>query len=1014
MLLEAVEQSRASRTRTGDVITYCCREGLVAALAEDDVPEIQVFREASEELGRSKDAVIAGADPATLVEAIERFHRTSERYEGIHVARLSAVIQAFTGTAPPRVKGDLFEALKELVRGLNTGLHAGTDVDEATVLYNHTVNILQRVFLPLPEKLADLRALASMKPTDQDVDGLHGYAFDLRQLNFFFRVVDGSEWLDALWKSELLQPQPSGLWPASAYLTRLIDGGHPRACEWLNEQEPDPNDQVQIRSYLWLSWRCGTKAIPAVLRIARMPNLNQLVLSDLVTFLFRREKEDDAANYVDLIDALLNHVGDDRVRLRETLLRDFFCWVGTTTSASRVLKIIGYKISRAHSKDPRRLDLVAPISELLQEKSYMWPIELLLTIAAETIDGALEREMPEALIDALHSVERVPRSRLVGYIINKGEKIARPQRLKLLAREVDEADAFPETISAVRDLVSLDPEDEDLIEQLGKALGDPPLLVDIAEVDPGNLDPRLRHIHHWLPAMPPTLRERWAEVDAVITQKIGKAPPDARAIGPMIVTWGDNSPFERAELEATSPQDAAEKVRAWRPDRRAIGGSSVGGLAATLRDVVSTKVDEWSARPVEIISALRHPTYIAAYFRALSDHPQELHDPEALVRAIQLVFSEPWSVDELAVDRFDFESDWTTAQQDGVDLLQKLWASDLSLGSETNRAVELVYRAARRREDRTSVEGGDTDAFEAAINRPSMRALGAAFSHAKFLARRGGTVPPGFESLLEESLQVEGDTGLQARAVIAIRLPFVWGRMTDWARRHLQLMFGATAPDGLGTRMFDLYLKWGAPTQDLVIDLHDYYVDAVERGAERAADHLALAYLGKADRWADVSYLLDVLVARTAALSEVGEFLARSAADHAESVTPAISYWKAVLERDVPPEGLGGLGWFSQVESMDDEVWLPLMARTAEQANGAIEWQGATAERAANHPSSPEALSLVTALLTRQTDVWEITHVAEAGMQLLRQSRGQVVEPLRQLLRERLIESEFFEADEIE
>ena len=194
MLNEAVEQSRASRPRTGDVIAYCCREALVAALSEDEIPEAEAYREAERNLQRSKDAVVAGADAATLVEAVDKIQDAAASYEGIHVARLTAVVQAFTGTAPARVKGDIFDSLKVLVDRLNSGLHEGTPIEESFKLHKHTVDILQRVFVPLPEKLADLRALANKSPLNEgDVDELHQWAFDLRQLNYFFRAIEGTD-----------------------------------------------------------------------------------------------------------------------------------------------------------------------------------------------------------------------------------------------------------------------------------------------------------------------------------------------------------------------------------------------------------------------------------------------------------------------------------------------------------------------------------------------------------------------------------------------------------------------------------------------------------------------------------------------------------------------------------------------------------------------------------------------------------------------------------------------------
>jgi hypothetical protein len=372
-----------------------------------------------------------------------------------------------------------------------------------------------------------------------------------------------------------------------------------------------------------------------------------------------------------------------------------------------------------------------------------------------------------------------------------------------------------------------------------------------------------------------------------------------------------------------------------------------------------------AATPVEIIGELRHPTYIAAYFRALAQNPGQLTDSEGIVRAVQLTFSEPWPIDALSTDRFDFEADWQAPQQAGIDLLQKAWAVDVALGTEEERASSVVYEAARRRDDASSMTG-ERDALEAAISRPSMQALGAAFSHAKFVVRSGGQVPHAFQELLEESLRLEGDTGLQARAVIATNLPFVWLRMAEWAQSLVGLLLGPDAPGELGPATFDLYLKRGAPNREMLADLAQHYSAAIQRGADRAPDHVALGYLWDVEPWRDTAYLLDQLLPRTAAVSEVGEFLARATFDNAESIPSAVAYWAAVLETELERDALSGFGWFSVSESLDDETWLPLMARTAEQAKGAIDWAGKTAERASKHASNPQALSLIASAGTRR------------------------------------------------
>ncbi len=234
-----------------------------------------------------------------------------------------------------------------------------------------------------------------------------------------------------------------------------------------------------------------------------------------------------------------------------------------------------------------------------------------------TIKEALNTHPLQSLIDAIATVSAGPRSRLLGYLVaNSG--IPSSEKVALLRSEVESQDAYPETMEALKRLVADNLEDGEVIQQLTGALGNPPPLSEVAEIDAQDMDERLRHIHHWLPAMPSQIQALWGEVDAVVTGKVGKAPPDGRAVGPMIVTWGDRSPFEVSEIEEMDPLEAASQIRTCRPDERVIGGASVSGLASTLAQVVAARVEEWTHRPVEVIGELRHPTYIAAYFRALA------------------------------------------------------------------------------------------------------------------------------------------------------------------------------------------------------------------------------------------------------------------------------------------------------------------------------------------------------------------------------------------------------------
>jgi hypothetical protein len=550
-----------------------------------------------------------------------------------------------------------------------------------------------------------------------------------------------------------------------------------------------------------------------------------------------------------------------------------------------------------------------------------------------------------------------------------------------------------------------------------EALGTPPTPSEVAShAEP--LPDRWVRAHAWLVAMPDQVRAVWSEADAVITGKMGRASEDGRLIGDVTTFSGPNSPLSRTQLTDARPEEVAKRVAAWRPKDSDPWGVSARGLERLLGEVIKESASEWSRTPVEIVGNLQHPTYIASYLRALAERADEVSDnAPALVRAASVVASEPWPVDEIGHDNtFDFDPDWTGAGDAAVELIGKLWSSGADMGDEAEKAWHVVRRAATNWAD-DLIEEFDDSPLTAAINRPTTRALDAAFSYAGLFTKDDGVIPSEFLEVLDVALRQRGREGSRARAIIAPRLPFLRAWAPEWFSSHVSQLIGNQAPDDLGPKTFDLYLEWGRPNKQFLEDFPDRYREALTRVPAHALDHVLHGMLWSAEPWSDVDHLVALLGAEqtSAAGNSIGIGLRDSSDD--SLVDRAVDFWQAALDAELPSKAYWGFGWMTDVKGLSQDRWLDLADRTAAQAKGKLDWAHHVAERAAETPKDPRAVRIIASLLTGEVELWHVEEIARLGLRVLRESRplGNVEEqPDRRRLRETLLERGFYEAKELD
>ena len=178
--------------------------------------------------------------------------------------------------------------------------------------------------------------------------------------------------------------------------------------------------------------------------------------------------------------------------------------------------------------------------------------------------------------------------------------------------------------------------------------------------------------YFWLPLLPRISTEEWRDACSVIAAKYGALKGDylRREEPPEITVGPVGSPFDREELEAMVPMEAATTIGAWRP-----GGDlwvSARELARTLEEVVKDNPQGWVREPVAVAMKLTHPIYIQHYLRAVAVAIKNTPIPvDKTISLIALVREHhPWKPVALGHRDFDYDGDWSRVDRATIDVIR--------------------------------------------------------------------------------------------------------------------------------------------------------------------------------------------------------------------------------------------------------------------------------------------------------------------------------------------------------
>ena len=959
--------------RIGQAVAVCVRGAADAILAAAGNGSGGTWNNLSRSVVKAHDAFDAqwNTDPsstepqrqelARCVGALKAHHGTGSDAS----VRMGTVMRRVTGHDPANDRDSAGAAFVSMRDRASKALHARGEVDCAS-LWDECVHSLRRLFTPPEKRIAELDRLAGVEtPGPEEVAEVVAQAETPEHWRVFLNTVQSFCWLESLTPGGHLDPPDvRAIWPAREAVSRFAENVPDAVAGWLLEMYSTHRSSPERVGHLV---RAAAQAGGPSLGVVRMAVADHPTDYDIVRAACGADYEGDAASDVlhAVADVLLNDGMWPPGYLSDMLLEQLVERADASNAVERCSLLL-HKLAKLDQGDSflerlgwlRREPVYQPDRGMYDEHA-----EALVRSLLDLVGRCWEWLTTETLLVELDRLDPRLRCRLRAWVLANAPAVdpallvdeitdainAIPERqqtiddLALVDRAVAEAD-IPAAKSAWAAAFAAAPS----AEEVGRAMND------------DNLPPEWLHQVEWLMVLPDDTAPGWATAAAILAARYGVSR-ESQQEPHVWVGSSQSSPYSTDELGAMTAEDAAAKVAAWRPSP-ADWPNSARDLARTLKDTVQAAPRKWLANPVATVTRLHHPLYIDFYLQAAEALAPEHDLPVgALLDAVVFARTRPWPAMPLSSaasasttysgsapieHSTDTERAWDNVDRAGVELIRALVVADADFGDRLPDVWDVLAAAAGDCSQACSSAGPDRDdPYAKAINRTCTRALDVVVLLAAKLHQATGTMPAEAIKMFDAGLRLDGPHGAEHRAILGTRLGFLRHAAPEWAEASRDLMFGATAPQGLAQSMVDTSLKWGRADPWVLEHMAPMVRDAVERRVDRAMDHLLIGMLNGIAGWSISETIAFLQTAKPVSgddseplLSQAGRCLAHLLNDKdaaPEHLDVAEEFWRAALATQ-DAASLRGFWRFAFVDGMNEAVWEELTLATLRLSGGRL------------------------------------------------------------------------------
>lgn len=900
--------------------------------------------------------------------------------ERIHQKRLLSLMINRTGVTPVSGGTKPVEKYQKLLDTLDDAVHGNMTMGNARETWDSCLAILNQLFLPPEIRFSTLDALADTEsPGEGERKQLTGAVSSPQHLVYFLKRIRDPLWLELLFSSDLLTPShKNGGWAVLAAVDYLSENHGEKLSSILDQLFDKCSKSEEDLWYIArVALELGEKGHGVLLRALGKYGKSRALCFFAIT---AAEKASPSTEFVQKVAdrVLSSNVWADADPYTSKLTKAY-CEGLTAENCEDRVRLLCYKLKSVPENDH---DLLlfrydqGHLGESLQNAPHPSHFSVVLVTLTECLRKAVSILTMDTLLQAVAPLKDPLKSRVHVWILANSAEVQHSAMITAIAEGIpsrpptaDDADLLQKVAQECRR--------EDYEPPWRDTLGNPPDLEALGASLADRSIPKIwRRPYQWSAILPRNVWQHWADAIAVMSAAWGESSREQLKPWPRFEFYSGASPIAESELATISPLEAARKISAWRPGN-ARDHVSARELGRTLEELIKKNFSVWVSSPIAVASALRHPTYIGHYLSALASASEfsASTDVASLMDLIKLTRTHPWQVVELGEDSFDFDDTWRPVEHAGVAVIKALAEKDAGFADKSGCAWEILTAEVGNRDEGSGIDGG-TDYLSEAINRSCTIAFEAIISFLAFERRRELPVRPEFRDLIHDVLLLEGTDGAHFRAIIGPRFGFLQYLDESWFLENHELIFGDSAPSGMGQLTVDLALRWGQPRQWLLENYPAQVRDSVARNIENSMDQYLVAVLRGFDGYRVVDAIK--FLAKLGKVSEAGELIGRLLRGGEDLEEPlmanAVEFWGAALKLKAAAS-LYGFGWMAEVSAIANQVWNRLTIETLELAAGNIDWSHEVARRAASQEQSIETLRILNLLVRGLHADWDRRNV---------------------------------------
>ena len=365
--------------RLAQAVAHCLRQAFQAIGKAGDGDEAVAWQDLSRavvdacEQYRRVESLATVEDQAlrkllSSVDTLQQFHADEP---GRHQRQLSAIMHR-VGATP--ITADPLKAAQNLLARLNTTAHRDTGSINTEQLWEESLDVLRRLFLPPQNRIPELERLAEIKdPTEQDRDAVIELVASHEHLRRFLDSVISPTWLKVLGDLGHLDPPDNvtSRWPAHQAVRRLAESHPSEVSDWLNDMaRQHKSDPTSARYIARAASTAGEPGASVVLEILQAHQQDRDILSSA---LYAAEQLPAADRRVDAFaDVILNESSWLRTTWAIPLLRHIKDGI-TQQNARQRIELLCYKIRSDTDEDSSMwmlgADLSGSVSDVYGERT---------------------------------------------------------------------------------------------------------------------------------------------------------------------------------------------------------------------------------------------------------------------------------------------------------------------------------------------------------------------------------------------------------------------------------------------------------------------------------------------------------------------------------------------------------------------------------------------------------------------------------------------------------------------